>query len=211
MTSSSRGSGVDWISWASPMRRLVSPAIAEGTTTIWWPFAFQRATRRATALMRSTPPTEVPPYFWTMSAMTRVRRERGFYPMDLGTPLRRERQCGLGGTFFHDEMMRRPYDAVLASACALPGEPMEKANIANEDLQFHDQSKRDSAQARLEPAGLLDEDRRDAERGLALRERAGDAEAGARAAAARPRGEARPQPGEERGFRDHRVPEAKPA
>jgi hypothetical protein len=45
------------------MSRLVSPAIAEGTTTTWWPLAFHRATRWATALIRSGLPTEVPPNF----------------------------------------------------------------------------------------------------------------------------------------------------
>src|SRR5262249_2110101 len=47
--------------------RFVSPAIAETTTTIWCPRACHFATRRATFLMRSADPTEVPPYFWTIS------------------------------------------------------------------------------------------------------------------------------------------------
>ena len=34
-TSSSRGSGSGWISLASAIRRLVSPLMAETTTTIW--------------------------------------------------------------------------------------------------------------------------------------------------------------------------------
>jgi len=48
---------------------LVSPAMAEGTTTRSWPAAFHLATRRATFLIRSTEPTEVPPNFWTISAI----------------------------------------------------------------------------------------------------------------------------------------------
>ena len=70
-TSSSRGSGWGEISLASAISRLVSPDMAEGTTTSWCPCAFQRATRLATFLMRSVEPTEVPPNFWTISAMMR--------------------------------------------------------------------------------------------------------------------------------------------
>ena len=58
-----------WISFAIAIRRLVSPAMAEGTTTMSWPIAFHRATRRATLRMRSMVPTEVPPNFWTIKAM----------------------------------------------------------------------------------------------------------------------------------------------
>jgi hypothetical protein len=43
--------------------------MAETTTTMSWPRAFHRATRWATALIRSGEPTEVPPYFWTINAM----------------------------------------------------------------------------------------------------------------------------------------------
>src|SRR5688500_2842857 len=68
-TSSSRGSGCVCSSFASAISRLVSPAIAEGTTTRSWPAAFHLATRCATFLIRSTEPTEVPPNFWTISAM----------------------------------------------------------------------------------------------------------------------------------------------
>ena len=75
ITSSSRGSGCGWSSFASAIRRLVSPAIAEGTTTRSWPAAFHFATRRATLRMRSIEPTEVPPNFWMISAM----KSRGFY------------------------------------------------------------------------------------------------------------------------------------
>src|SRR5687767_639811 len=63
---------------ASAIRRLVSPAMAEGTTTRSWPAAFHFATRRATFLIRSIEPTEVPPNFWTMSAM----KSRAFYRID---------------------------------------------------------------------------------------------------------------------------------
>ena len=45
ITSSSRGSGCGWISLASAIRRLVSPDIADGTTTTSWPAAFHFATR----------------------------------------------------------------------------------------------------------------------------------------------------------------------
>jgi hypothetical protein len=51
---------------------LVSPAIAEGTTTMSWPAVRHLATRWATLRMRSAEPTEVPPNFWTMSAMERT-------------------------------------------------------------------------------------------------------------------------------------------
>jgi hypothetical protein len=49
-------------SLARPSRRLVSPLIAEGTTTIWWPARTHLATRWATLRMRSVEPIEVPPY-----------------------------------------------------------------------------------------------------------------------------------------------------
>src|SRR5690606_9033978 len=65
-TSSSRPRGFWSKARARPSKRSVSPDIAETTTTIWWPSACQRATRSATAPMRSTSPTEVPPNFWTM-------------------------------------------------------------------------------------------------------------------------------------------------
>ncbi len=42
--------------------------MAETTTTTSWPAFWAAMQRRATFLMRSTSPTEVPPYFWTMSA-----------------------------------------------------------------------------------------------------------------------------------------------
>src|SRR4051812_33202352 len=77
-TSSSRGSGCGWISFASPISRLVSPAMADGTTTRSCPAARHLATRRATFLMRSAEPTEVPPYFWTINAMGAWRKAPDF-------------------------------------------------------------------------------------------------------------------------------------
>src|SRR5688572_28708207 len=67
ITSSSRWLGSGWSSFARASRRLVSPAMAEGTTTSWWPSRAKRATRRATSRMRSGLPMEVPPYFWTIN------------------------------------------------------------------------------------------------------------------------------------------------
>ena len=46
MTSSSRGSGIAWISFASPISRLVSPLMAETTTTSWWPARDHFSSRR---------------------------------------------------------------------------------------------------------------------------------------------------------------------
>src|SRR5690348_4264114 len=77
-TSSSRGSGCAWISFASAISRLVSPAMAEGTTTRSCPAARHFATRRATFLIRSTEPTDVPPYFWTIKAMGAWRKAPDF-------------------------------------------------------------------------------------------------------------------------------------
>ncbi len=48
-TSSSRGLGRSWIDLASPIRRSVSPDIAETTTTTWSPRSRQPFTRLATA------------------------------------------------------------------------------------------------------------------------------------------------------------------
>ena len=67
ITSSSRsfGLGVDLV--GQPSRRLVSPDMAETITATLWPWRWVARQRRATFWMRSTVPTEVPPYFWTMS------------------------------------------------------------------------------------------------------------------------------------------------
>ena len=67
------------------------------------------------------------------------------------------------------------------------------------------QSARDPAPARPEPGAVLDADRRHPERRLALRKRTRDAEAGARAAAARARRADRPVAGEARRLRDHQL------
>jgi hypothetical protein len=56
--------------WPAPIRRLVSPDMADGTTTIWCPASCHLATRRATFLMRSVEPIDVPPYLWTIKAIT---------------------------------------------------------------------------------------------------------------------------------------------
>jgi hypothetical protein len=74
ITSSSRSLGRSAIWWASPINRSVSPAMAETTTTTSWPAARARVTRRATFWMRSGSPTEVPPYFWTISAIAHLTR-----------------------------------------------------------------------------------------------------------------------------------------
>src|SRR6267378_3335199 len=58
-----------------------------------------------------------------------------------------------------------------------------------------------------EPGGILDPDRRNTKRRLALRKRPHDAQARAPAAAACPCRAHRSQPGEERGLRDHRSSE----
>ena len=53
-------SGASWRARAS--RRLVSPLIADGTTTSWCPALAHFATRRATLWIRSGEPIDVPPY-----------------------------------------------------------------------------------------------------------------------------------------------------
>ncbi len=78
ITSSSRAEASGLSSLASPSRRLVSPAIAEGTTTSLWPSSTKRATRLATSRMRSGLPMEVPPYFWTISD-TGMNREKPLF------------------------------------------------------------------------------------------------------------------------------------
>ena len=61
--SSSRGAGGFWMARARLSRRSVSPDIADTTTTRRWPSATATCTRSATAWIRSTVPTDVPPYF----------------------------------------------------------------------------------------------------------------------------------------------------
>src|SRR5216683_2920752 len=75
-TSCSRWLGRREIWPVSPSSRFVSPAIALTTTTTSFPALRAASARRATLRIRSRSPTEVPPYFWTMSAMSEPARER---------------------------------------------------------------------------------------------------------------------------------------
>src|SRR5690554_5480677 len=72
ITSISRGSGSALISRARPIKRLVSPLMADTTMTRSWPSALHALIFSATWAMRSTLPTEVPPNFWTISAICRT-------------------------------------------------------------------------------------------------------------------------------------------
>ena len=65
----SRRLGLGEIAWAKLTRVSVVFPIAETTTTTEWPSRTVFWTRWATAWMRSTVPTEVPPYFWTIRDM----------------------------------------------------------------------------------------------------------------------------------------------
>src|SRR3990170_482691 len=67
--SSSRSSGASVISAANASSSSVVSPIAETTTTSRSPPSTRWAMRAATPRMRSALPTEVPPYFWTMSAI----------------------------------------------------------------------------------------------------------------------------------------------
>ena len=69
--SSSRAGCTDETSLASLIRLSVDLPMAETTTTTSLPWRLVKATCSATARIRSGSATEVPPYFWTMSA-TRV-------------------------------------------------------------------------------------------------------------------------------------------
>src|SRR5258708_7342006 len=69
-TSISRSLGKGMSSLASRIRLSVTPLIAETTTTMRSPLVWYLATRAATCLMRSVLPTEVPPYFCTIKAIT---------------------------------------------------------------------------------------------------------------------------------------------
>ena len=64
--SSSRGSGMGAISEAIANSSSVVCPMAETTTTTSLPASRAATTRSATAWIRSTDPTEVPPYFCTM-------------------------------------------------------------------------------------------------------------------------------------------------
>src|SRR3972149_3608026 len=65
----SLSTGESVISCASAVSLSVSPLIADTTTTTSWPSSRVFATLRATFFMRSMLPTEVPPYFWTISIL----------------------------------------------------------------------------------------------------------------------------------------------
>src|SRR5262249_49357920 len=82
------------ISFARASKRLVSPLIADTTTTSRWPSRWKRAIRRATFLIRSTLPTEVPPYFWTISAMLRIPAAVGDEPQPRSELPERDRRVG---------------------------------------------------------------------------------------------------------------------
>ena len=58
------------MSWPMVTKRLVSPDIADTTTTTSWPWSMYPFMRCATPRIRSTSPTLVPPYFWTISAIS---------------------------------------------------------------------------------------------------------------------------------------------
>ena len=47
--------------------------MAETTTQTWWPASAVSTTRRATFLIRSALPTDVPPNFWTYRAKAEKR------------------------------------------------------------------------------------------------------------------------------------------
>jgi hypothetical protein len=65
----SRSFGSGWTSFASLISESVTPLIAETTATTLLPACCVANTRRATFLIRSGLPTDVPPYFCTISAM----------------------------------------------------------------------------------------------------------------------------------------------
>src|ERR1700677_2192333 len=67
--SSSRSLGSAQRLFARAMSSFVTPARAERTTTTSWPSSRAALIRSATFLIRSTSPTEVPPYFWTILDM----------------------------------------------------------------------------------------------------------------------------------------------
>src|SRR5260221_2318880 len=91
--------GRGMISLASLIRLSVTPLMADTTTTIWSPCARYLATRRATFLMRSGLPTEVPPYFWTIRDMDLAFRFRNFRRASSGMPDARNRDEPL---WFHN-------------------------------------------------------------------------------------------------------------
>ena len=70
-TSISRSGGSSQTSFAIPISLSVTPPMAETTTAIWCPSSMRDLIRLATLRMRSKDPTDVPPYFWTMSMSVR--------------------------------------------------------------------------------------------------------------------------------------------
>src|SRR5271170_3898384 len=72
----SRSLGSGQSAFARAISSFVTPARAERTTTIWWPSAIALLIRPATLRIRSTSPTEVPPYFWTILDMWTLRLPR---------------------------------------------------------------------------------------------------------------------------------------
>src|SRR3989337_1846231 len=69
-TSYSLPMGNSFVWFARSTSLLVSPDMADTTTITLWPFFFVCATLMATFLILSTLPTDVPPYFWTINAIT---------------------------------------------------------------------------------------------------------------------------------------------
>src|ERR1700674_3228058 len=72
----SRSAGCGEVSRASLIRLSVTPAIAEMMATTLQPLCCVSRRRRATLRMRSGVPTEVPPYFWTISRMAKPGRSK---------------------------------------------------------------------------------------------------------------------------------------
>src|SRR4030095_8670223 len=56
-------------SWPRLISHSATPLIAETTTTTRFPASCVAMTRRATFMIRSGLPTDVPPYFWTIRAI----------------------------------------------------------------------------------------------------------------------------------------------
>jgi hypothetical protein len=86
-TSNSRAGALALISSARASSRLVSPLIADTTTTMSSPRARAAATLSATALIRSTVPTEVPPYFSTIKDMGSAPEKVGDLTLFAGSSL----------------------------------------------------------------------------------------------------------------------------
>src|SRR5260370_23921468 len=91
--------------------------MAAPTTARSCPFAFHLATRRETFLMRSTEPTEVPPYFWTINAICSrdVGKRQRFYRilrawgLAKGSRKLKEESGRRGAVGFHFPLLPFPY------------------------------------------------------------------------------------------------------